>query len=221
MQSKLVKFEIRLFGVAVWSIAYLYNLANSRLVNLSCVPPALSYTSSFRELRTVLEQHIETAGVSETTASASWLVQCIQQSFRYKSPHEQRFLVTGNFYTSHTICRALMKLTNDVMRLLGTVRMANLSSRDQSNVKAAADLMSTFARGVCLHCEAFEGLSAHARTGTRHPSSSRTTATQLRDSFENVAPNAGYITLKYRNVAFIYCNNLNSTLQNAIEDPSG
>lgn len=150
MKGKPVKLGICLYVVAEWKTAYLFSLSENTWGNQSSIPAAMTYSSWFWDVRTILEQQMSKNDVKNCSASALWLLLRVHQNVRFGSPSGGYLAVTDNFYTWHSIGRALVKLTDGEMKLLGTFRVSKLSGTECLVVRSGINEMKTRKRGAWL-----------------------------------------------------------------------
>ena len=201
MKNKPVKFGIRFYAVVGWKHAYLHSLWDNGTGNKTKVAPAEAYCKLFRDLRGPYHRCIDDSLVNPQSPSALWCLQMSHQTKLFKDSNKKRIIVMDNFYTRHVLARQVNQLSEDNIRIIGTVRFNNVDSVNRRHLKEAMTMMSSKSRGSWLLVQSFD------KPTERHQPA-------------QVAKNAGFIVFKDRNVVVFYTNDLATTPSSPIEEPT-
>ncbi len=199
MKSKPVKFGIRFYAVVGCQHAYLHSLWDNGSGNKTNVPPGQSYCKVFWQLRGPYDRCIDNNLVNTKSPSALWCLQMAHQTKLFKDANERRTLVMDNFYTRHVLARQLKILSDEDIRIIGTVRFNNVDAVNRPHLKEALSQISTKPRGSWLLVQSFDKPTKEGEEPC-------------------VAKKAGYIVFKDRNVVTFYTNDLADTPTSPIQE---
>ncbi|KUF92473.1 Ankyrin repeat domain-containing protein 13A [Phytophthora nicotianae] len=124
MPLKPDKFAIRFYAVVGWRSLYIHALWDNGSGNTTATTPAERYTRLFPRLRQPLYNVLNQGEVhvDPKTPSALWLAMIAHQTLLLPAENGRRLLVSDNFYTRHTLAKAVLAITDGETRMLGTVR---------------------------------------------------------------------------------------------------
>lgn len=141
-----------LYAVVGWRYAYLHSLMDIGFRNKPGVPPVLSYTKIFRQLRGAVHRKFGNDDIPSNSASALWCTQIAHQTQLYPTPSEGWLIIAGNFSTRHVLVSKLLLLSDRNCHVLGTLRLKNVDSRNKPAVEEVVEALKKAERGKQLLC---------------------------------------------------------------------
>ena len=121
MPNKPSKYAVRFYALVGHAFSYLFSLFDNGSGNFEDAPAAMRYTENFRDLKTPLEKlHTDLAKTEDLKkASALWIA---------------KLVFMDNFYSRHTFATNLKKLSDNDIKVIGTVRCNIVDSANRDNV---------------------------------------------------------------------------------------
>ena len=194
IKNKPVKFGIRFYAVVGWHHHYLYSLWDNGSGNRIKTTPASKYCQLFPTLRSIYQQKFvlnEKSPIPAEKPSALWCLQLAHMHHKFELPQDKKRIVfMDNFYTRHVLGKQIKSLTNDEIRIIGTVRMNFVDKLNKPNVKKAYEMVEKMVHGSWLLVQCFD-------SGP--------------DGDPQVSTNCGYLVFKDKKVVVFYSNDLADT----------
>lgn len=154
MKSKPIKFGIRFYANLCWTNGYLPSLVNHGSGNLSKIPPAASYITKFKQLRSAYVKKMKDAPVPKNSASTGWGMQVAHPTHNEPAP-QGRSVVADNFYTRPLLGMQNREVTNDETAVMETVCLNNMEARNRNVTKDPMKQLEA-EHGDCWHlCQAY------------------------------------------------------------------
>ena len=75
-----------------------------------------------------------------------------------QSPSGKRIVFMDNFYTRHPLARKIKQLTNNEIKVIGTVKLNSLDTYNKTNVVKAIEMMKDMPLGSWLLVQCFDSL---------------------------------------------------------------
>ena len=158
MKNKPVKFGIRFYAVVGWKYTYLHSLWDNGRGNKLKFSPASRYCSVFQDMRQSFDTFITNDPeeiILPDSASALWSLQISKMHQVLKSPSGKRVVFMDNYYTRHPFARKIKHLTNDEIKVIGTIKLNSLDTYNKTNVVRAIEMMKDVPMGSWLLVQCF------------------------------------------------------------------
>jgi hypothetical protein len=153
--------------------------------------------------------------IEESSASALWVVQLASQTKAFPDPSRKRVHFMDNFYTRHSLAKALSCMTDGEARVIGTVKLTNVDGLNRHYLSEAVQQIKEATRGTWCLVKAVDSTKTLTTLRKKHMEMQRKRPTSERVPFlptdEHAADRAGYIIWKDTKVVVFYSNNLKST----------
>ena len=159
MKNKPVKFGIRFYALAGWKHTYLHSLWDNGRGNKLKFSPASRYCSVFQDMRQSFDTFITNDPeeiILPDSASALWSLQISKMHQVLKSPSGKRVVFMDNYYTRHPFARKIKHLTNDEIKVIGTIKLNSLNTYNKTNVVRAIEMMKDVTMGSWLLVQCFD-----------------------------------------------------------------
>ncbi|POM78669.1 Hypothetical protein PHPALM_3774 [Phytophthora palmivora] len=149
MPSKHDKYGVRFYAVVGCDSLYVHTLWDNASGNTQSTTPSQRYTQQLPTLRTSLYNTLlrEDVPVAANSATALWLTMVGHQAKMLRSPTGYRLVVSDNFYTRHTLARAILAFTDGAVRTTGTVCLNLVDKFNKGAVEEAVKRVSEAERG--------------------------------------------------------------------------
>ena len=194
--SKPDKFAIRFYAVVRWSYTYTFGLFDNGSGNMTSQTPADRYlkifgelTSSFNQLCQATKSRIRNAcPVAVDSASMLWVLMMgllyraliAANTVRPRESMPQTVVYMDNFYTRHSLARAIDEYTDGNIKVTGTVRLNLVDKVNKNNVTMAIKYLENKDRGSWVLVKAF--------TGVVHPDRSKQQAKEKTKEYAKTLP---------------------------------
>ena len=156
MKNKPVKFGIRFYALAGWKHTYLHSLWDNGRGNKLKFSPASRYCSVFQDMRQSFDTFITNDPeeiILPDLASALWSLQISKMHQVLKSPSG---VFMDNYYTRHPFARKIKHLTNDEIKVIGTIKLNSLDTYNKTNVVRAIEMMNDVPMGSWILVQCFD-----------------------------------------------------------------
>ncbi|KUF85454.1 hypothetical protein AM588_10000940 [Phytophthora nicotianae] len=216
MPLKPDKFAIRFYAVVGWRSLYIHALWDNGSGNTTATTPAERYTRLFPRLRQPLYNVLNQGEVhvDPKTPSALWLAMIAHQTLLLPAENGRRLLVSDNFYTRHTLAKAVLAITDGETRMLGTVRQDWIGSLNKDAVADSIARVKTKPRGSWELVAAVDSCLASKKDKAAHARKQKKVPAHLRTPYSppvEFSPRAGFIVFLDKQPVVFYTNDLAST----------
>lgn len=119
--------------------------------NKTKIPPAISYVTTFKTLRRVLELKMDDSLTSKKKPSFCWALQRAH-STSVVLVLEGCLVIFDNLYTRYYLAAQVRKINYDEVSCLGTIQLNNLDEENKENVDQAVQQLPNVNEeiGVCV-----------------------------------------------------------------------
>ena len=175
--NKPAKYAIRFYAVVGHRYCYLSSMFDNRAGNSTGIAAIDDYCRLFRTLRTPYNNVMgkdQSKDSLANTPSALWVCMMGHQTATCKQPNGgKRYFFCDNFYTRHTIGKALNAFTDGESRVIGTVKFTNVDATNRHYLSKAIELMKDASRGTWMLVRAFTKNPEYERLHNQHSSQQR------------------------------------------------
>ena len=231
MKNKPIKFGIRFYAVVGWKYTYLHSLWDNGSGNKTKFSAASRYCTVFRDMKQAFDNIITNDPekiLLPESASALWALQISHLHKMSQSPSGKRVVFMDNFYTRHPLARKIKQLTNNEIKVIGTVKLNSLDAYNKKNITEAIERMKTALNGDWLLVQCFDSVplrNKKAKKIKKEGSSSRKRRKTEKDDKQEeesppIAEKTGYVIFKDKKIVVFYCNDLAFTPKKLISGAS-
>lgn len=153
IKNKPAQFGIRFYAVVGWKHHYLYSFWDNGSGNHIETTQASKYCNVFKDKKTIYQNKFvkdKDSEIKHDKASPLWCLQIAQMHKNHELPGGHRVILMDNFYTRQALAKKIKSLTNDEIRLTGTVRMNLIDKLNKPLVKEACEKNQNMDTGTWL-----------------------------------------------------------------------
>ncbi len=226
MTSKPDKFVVRFYAVVDWRSTYLFSVVdNGRGCELPS-SPGLKYVSLHRATRTPFQKWFPQrktnlpTEIESDTPTALWVSMLAHMEQLHTSGREKRLVYMDNFYTQATLADALLKMSDEKVRIPGTVRLNFVKATDLVHLSEAHNRLKELQRGSWFLVASFLcSKDLDKQRAVHNKKYSKTPKPQVPKFVPKMGtqrPHAGYIDVKDKGIVTMFSNNLAGTPSKAM-----
>lgn len=210
-----IKAGVYFDAITGWNTMYLYslndkvfsaNLQGEKILWYANRYPELKarFINAFPELALLLfeNQTIDIPDLDEELRVAVWTLQLAEQSLNYPSHINKKVVLTEHSFTSHTLAKKLLIMTNYQTRMIGGVELKRVEEINRPDLTEATKFMTERELGEWVLVAAYDKFDNPNAFTDPYQMSSGVTKVK--------SPNAGYIVFKNKHT-ILYTNDLAKT----------
>ena len=226
------KFAIRFYGIVCWRSLYLFSLFDNSAGLRSPLPPVARYNALHSIMKTPIEKAFDAtkrmqSAIKKDSPGALWAAQCAHmEKLAQTQTKGNRLVIMDNYYTRHALAKFLRELTDQKVRVIGTVKLTNVDALNTRNLEEACALLKNAPRGSWKLVAVYDPppnledqRKEHAKE-MRKRKRQKQTMLPFSPSDGTVAKNCGFVLFVDKKIVMIYTNDLSGTPSEKIIDGS-
>ncbi len=224
MPSKPDKYAIRFYSLVGHRYLYLFSMFDNNRGNSTGLNLVDRYAFIHRELRHVVASkfkdkcNTKPGDINRESASALWTTQlghmCMKKPMSDVNIRDKsRRIFTDNFYTRHALGQKMKEISNNELKLCGTVRLNFVDEVNKVNVIEGIEMMKKAERGDWVLVPAFNFEQNHEKEKNAFlkEQKKKKTRRKYEPKMGDQVDNAGFILFMDSKLCIFYSNDLAST----------